>query len=248
MNDTAKRPPSILSRANISPETYTIQPLDGMRQHIAKRLADTARDIPHFSLVVEVEVDHLSEFRARHNGALGECDAKATFNDLILLASAYALKAVPAANASFTPEGIALHKHADIAIAVALENGLVTPIIRAADTKSLSVLSSEARDLIERARDMKLSPREYKGGTFCISNLSMFGVKQFTSIINEPHGMILSVGTREQRAVVKEGVLTIATMMTLTLNCDHRVVDGAIGAQFLSALKRFMENPETYCE
>jgi pyruvate dehydrogenase E2 component (dihydrolipoamide acetyltransferase) len=152
---------------------------------------------------------------------------------------------VPAANASFTPEGIALHHDADIAMAVAIDGGLITPIIRAAQTKGLAAIAKETKDLAARARSMKLAPQEFQGGTFSVSNLGMFGIRTFSSIINEPQGAILSVGAGEQRPVVKNGQLAIATVMSVTLTCDHRVVDGSIGAEFLLAFKAFIDDPAT---
>ena len=152
---------------------------------------------------------------------------------------------MPDANASYTPEGIALHRHADIAMAVAIDGGLITPIIRAAETKGLAQISKEAKDLAERARSGKLKPDEYQGGTFSVSNLGMFGIKSFASIINEPQGAILSVGAGEKRAVVKGDQVAAATVMTVTLTCDHRVVDGAIGAKWLQAFKPLIEDPLT---
>jgi pyruvate dehydrogenase E2 component (dihydrolipoamide acetyltransferase) len=156
-----------------------------------------------------------------------------------------ALKAVPEANASYSPEGIAMHHHADIAMAVAIEGGLITPIIRRAETKSLAEIATESKDLARRARERKLKPEEFQGGTFSVSNLGMFGIKSFASIINEPQGAIMSVGAGEQRPVVSNGQLAIATVMTVTLTCDHRVVDGAAGARFLQAFKPLIEDPVT---
>jgi pyruvate dehydrogenase E2 component (dihydrolipoamide acetyltransferase) len=170
---------------------------------------------------------------------------KVSVNDFVIRASALALKAVPDANASYTPEGLAMHHHADIAMAVAIDGGLITPIIRQAELKSLARIATEARDLANRARERKLKPEEFQGGTFSVSNLGMFGIKAFASIINEPQGAILSVGAGEQRPVVKNGQLAVATVMTVTLTCDHRVVDGAVGARFLQAFKPLIEDPIT---
>ena len=170
---------------------------------------------------------------------------KVSVNDLIIKAVAAALKVVPEANASFTPEGIALHHHADIAVAVAVDGGLITPIIRNAEDRSLADIATAMKDLAERARARKLKPDEFQGGTFSISNLGMFGIKSFASIINEPQGCILSVGAGERRPVVRGDAIVAATVMSVTLTCDHRVVDGAIGAKFLSAFKGFVEDPVT---
>jgi pyruvate dehydrogenase E2 component (dihydrolipoamide acetyltransferase) len=156
-----------------------------------------------------------------------------------------ALKRAPEANASYTPDGIAMHHHADVAMAVAVDGGLITPIIRQAETKGLAQIAAEAKDLAQRARTKKLKPEEFQGGTFTVSNLGMFGIKSFASIINEPQGAILSVGAGEKRPVVRDDQLAIATVMTVTLTCDHRVVDGATGARFLAAFKAMIEDPVT---
>jgi len=166
-------------------------------------------------------------------------------NDLVIKAAAIALIRAPDANASYTPEGIARHHHADIAVAVAVDGGLITPIVRQAEAKGVGQIAREMKDLAERARARKLKPEEYQGGTFSISNLGMYGIRSFASIINEPHGAILSVGAGEKRPVVRDGELAVATVMTVTLTCDHRVVDGAIGARFLSAFKVLVEDPVT---
>jgi pyruvate dehydrogenase E2 component (dihydrolipoamide acetyltransferase) len=162
---------------------------------------------------------------------------------MVIKAAAVALKRVPDANASYTPEGIAMHHHADIAMAVAIPGGLITPIIREAETKGLAQIAKEAKDLAARARDKKLKPDEFQGGTFSVSNLGMFGIKTFASIINEPQGAILSVGAGEKRAVVKGDEIVIANVMSVTLTCDHRVVDGAVGARWLAAFKELLEEP-----
>ncbi|MBP7650992.1 MAG: 2-oxo acid dehydrogenase subunit E2, partial [Phenylobacterium sp.] len=203
------------------------------------------RDVPHFPLTIDLEIDALLAGRARINAVLESQGVKVSVNDLIIKACAIALKQVPEANASFSPEGIALHHHADIAMAVAIDGGLITPIIRAAETKGLAQIATEAKDLAARARTRKLKPEEFQGGTFSVSNLGMFGIKAFSSILNEPQGAILSVGAGEQRPVVKNGQLAIATVMTVTLTCDHRVVDGAIGARWLQAFKVLIEDPIT---
>jgi pyruvate dehydrogenase E2 component (dihydrolipoamide acetyltransferase) len=215
-----------------------------MRKTIARRLTESFRDIPHFPLTIDLEIDRLLEARTRLNNTLGN-DIRISVNDFVIRAAALALKKVPEANASFTPEGIAMHKHADIAMAVAIDGGLITPIVRAAETKGLAQISAEVKDLAARAKAKKLKPEEFQGGTFSVSNLGMFGIKAFASIINEPQGAIMSVGAGEQRPVVKNGQLAVATVMTVTLTCDHRVVDGAIGAKFLAAFKPLIEEPLT---
>ena len=229
----------------ILPDTYTLQPLDGMRRTIAKRLTDSFRDVPHFPLTVDLEIDRLLEARGRINGALGKAGVRVSVNDILIKACALALKAVPAANASFTPKGVALHHHADVAVAVAIEGGLITPIIREAEGRTLADISKAMKDLAARARDRKLKPEEFQGGTFSLSNLGMFGIRSFGSILNQPQGMILSVGVGEKRPVVRGDSLAVATVMTVTLTCDHRVVDGATGAAWLQAFRTFVEDPVT---
>ena len=244
---TASEPRQIqsLEQMGIPAGSYDLVPLDGMGKTIARRMTDSFRDIPHFPLSIDLEIDRLLEARARINAALEKQGVKVSVNDIVVKAVALALKAEPHANASYTPEGVALHHHADIAVAVALEHGLITPIIRKAETLSLADISKQMKDLAERARSRKLKPEEYQGGTFSISNLGMMGIKSFASIINEPQGCILSVGAGEKRPVVKNDQLAIATVMSVTLTCDHRVVDGAIGARFLQTFKGFIEDPVT---
>ena len=232
------------TRLGITAGTYDLEPLDGMRRVIAKRLSDSNNNVPDFPLTIDCELDELLKMRKELNAKAPE-GIKVSVNDMLIRASALALKQVPAANASFSPEGIARHHHADVAVAVAIEGGLITPIVRHAENKGLSVISAEMKDLATRARDRKLKPQEYQGGTFSISNLGMMGIREFGSIINEPHGMILSVGAGSPRPVVKDGALAIATVMTVTLTCDHRVVDGALGAEWLQVFKRFIEEPIT---
>ena len=234
-----------LEQMGIAPGSYDLVPLDGMRKTIARRLTDSFRDVPHFPLNIDLEIDRLLDARVRINGALEARKIKVSVNDLIIKAAAAALKVVPEANASFTPDGIALHHHADIAVAVAIDGGLITPIIRHAESRSLADIAVSMKDLAERARTRKLKPEEFQGGTFSISNLGMMGIRSFASIINEPQGCILSVGAGDRRPVVHGDQLAIATVMSMTLTCDHRVVDGAIGARFLAAFKGFVEDPVT---
>jgi pyruvate dehydrogenase E2 component (dihydrolipoamide acetyltransferase) len=233
-----------LAKLGVEAGTYDLEPLSGMRKVVAKRLSASNNNVPDFPLIVDCEIDALLGMRKELNGQAPE-GVKVSVNDMIIRASALALKAVPAANASYTPDGIAYHKHADVAVAVAIEGGLITPIVRQAENKGLSIISSEMKDLAGRARTMRLKPQEYQGGTFSISNLGMMGIKSFGSIVNEPHGMILSIGAGAPRPVVKDGELAIATVMTVTLTCDHRVVDGALGAEWLGAFKRYIESPIT---
>ena len=234
-----------LEQQGIAPGSYDLIPLDGMRKAIARRLTDSFRDVPHFPLVIDCEIDGLLAARAQVNAMLEPQGVKVSVNDFVMKAVAMALKAVPEANASYTPEGIAMHHHADVAMAVAIDGGLITPIIRKAETKSLAEIATESKDLAKRARDRKLKPDEFQGGTFSVSNLGMFGIKSFASIINEPQGAIMSVGAGEKRPVVRGDKIEIATVMTVTLTCDHRVVDGAVGARFLQAFKPMIENPVT---
>ncbi len=234
-----------LEQMGIAPGSYDLRPLDGMGKIIARRMTDSFRDVPHFPLTIDLEIDRLLDARARINATLETRRVKVSVNDLVIKAAALALKAVPEANASYTPEGIALHHHADVAVAVALDHGLITPIVRAAETKTLAQIATEMKDLAGRARERKLKPEEFQGGTFSVSNLGMFGIKSFASIVNQPQGAILSVGAGEKRPVVHGDKLEVATVMSVTLTCDHRVVDGAIGARFLQAFKGFVEDPVT---
>ena len=234
-----------LEQMGIAPGTYDLIPLDGMRKTVARRMTESARDVPHFPLTIDLEIDALLAARAKINAMLEKSGGKVSVNDMVIKAAAVALMQVPEANASYSPEGIALHHHADIAMAVAVPGGLITPIIRGADTKGVAQIAREAKDLAERARTRKLKPEEFQGGTFSISNLGMFGIKSFSSIINEPQGAILSVGAGEKRPVVRGNELAVATVMTVTLTCDHRVVDGATGARWLAAFKPLIEDPIT---
>ena len=236
-------PRPTLEQLGIPPSSYDLVPLDLMRKTIAKRMTDSFRDVPHFPLTIDIEIDALLKARADINKRFGDSGVKVSVNDMCIKAAALALKMVPESNASYTPDGIAMHHHADIAVAVAIPHGLITPIIRAAETKGLAQISAEMADLAQRARDKKLKLEEFQGGTFSISNMGMMGIKSFASIINEPHGMIMSVGAGEKRPVVKNDAIAIATMMSVTVTCDHRVVDGALGAAFLKAFKGFLEDP-----
>jgi len=234
-----------LAQYGISADRYEIKKADNITKISAKRLSESFRDIPHFPLNVDCRLDALLKFRKDINAKTPE-GVKVSVNDILIKASGLALKKVPQANASWIEDGrIALHKHADVSVAVAIEGGLITPIIKDADQKGLAQISAEMKDLATRARDRKLKPEEYQGGTFSLSNLGMFGIASFSSIINPPQGMILSVGAGEERPVITDGALAKATVMTVTLTCDHRVVDGANGARWLSAFKGFIEDPIT---
>jgi pyruvate dehydrogenase E2 component (dihydrolipoamide acetyltransferase) len=224
---------------------HTAVPNSTMRKVIAKRLTESKQTVPHFYLTVDVELDALLALRkdlnARAEG-LGQ-SYKLSVNDLIIKAVALALKQVPAANASWTDEAIILWTDVDVSIAVATDGGLITPIIRKADQKGLATISNEMKELAKKARDGKLKPEEFQGGGFTISNLGMFGIRDFAAIINPPQGCILAVGAGEERPVVKGGALAVATVMSCTLSVDHRVVDGAVGAQFMAAFKKLIQDP-----
>ena len=236
--------PQILDDRVYAPDSYELKPLDGMRKTVAKRLTQSFMQVPHFPLNIDITLDNLLESRAAINAAAPK-DVKISVNDLLIKAAALALIDEPDCNASYTDKGIAYHKHANISVAVAVEGGLITPVIFKAEGKGLAEISEEMKDLAVRARDRKLKPQEYMGGTFSISNLGMFGIKSFASIINPPEGMILSVGAGEKRAVVDEtGAIVARTVMSVTLTCDHRVIGGAEGAKWLAAFKRYVETPE----
>jgi pyruvate dehydrogenase E2 component (dihydrolipoamide acetyltransferase) len=217
-----------------------------MRKVIARRLLESKQTVPHFYLTVNVELDALLELRARLNATSpkdGPGAFKLSVNDLIIKACAVALKRHPNVNASWTDEAILQYEDVDISIAVAIPDGLITPIVRKADALGLAAISNSMKDLGARAKAGKLKPDEYQGGGFSISNLGMFGISEFSAIINPPQSCILAVGAGEKRAVVKNDQLAIATEMSVTLSCDHRVVDGALGAQFLATLKGILEEP-----
>jgi pyruvate dehydrogenase E2 component (dihydrolipoamide acetyltransferase) len=215
-----------------------------MRKAIASRLQDSKQQAPHFYLTVDCVIDNLLEARKALNVKAGE-GIKISVNDMIIRAAAMALIAVPEANASWEGENTRLFRHADIAMAVAIDGGLITPIVWAAEQKGLAALSQVTADLAARARDGKLAASEYTGGSFTISNLGMFGVREFAAVINPPNGCILAVGAGEQRPIVIDGNLAVATVMSVTLSADHRAVDGAVGARWLQAFKGFVENPVT---
>jgi len=233
-----------LTKMGVEPGSYDLIPMNNIQRVVAKRLLSSHVNVPDFPLVIDCEIDALLSMRKELNTQVPE-GIKISVNDMLIRACALALKHVPEANASYTPDGIAMHKNADVAVAVAIDGGLITPIVRGANNKGLSSISSEMDDLIVRAKSRKLKPQEYQGGTFSISNLGMFGIREFGSIINEPHGMILSVGAGAPRPVVKDGAIAVATVMTVTLTCDHRVVDGALGAKWLQHFKRYVEQPIT---
>ncbi|KAB2718418.1 pyruvate dehydrogenase complex dihydrolipoamide acetyltransferase [Brucella intermedia] len=231
--------------------TYEIVPHDGMRKTIARRLVESKQTVPHFYLTIDCELDALLALRSQINAAApmiktekGEVPAyKLSVNDLVIKAVALALRDIPEANVSWTDGGMVKHKRADVGVAVSIPGGLITPIVRQSESKSLSAISNEMKDLAKRARDRKLKPEEYQGGSTSVSNLGMFGVKDFAAIINPPHATIFAIGAGEQRAVVKNGEIKVATVMSVTLSTDHRAVDGALAAELAQAFKRHIENP-----
>ena len=214
-----------------------------MRAIIAKRLLEAKTQIPHFYLEIEVDAEPLLAVRAQLNTAFEKEGVKLSVNDFILKASAEALRRVPGVNASWVGTGIQYHGAAHVSFAVAIEDGLITPVIRDTHTKSVFAISAEAKPLGKRAKEKKLKPEEFTGGTFCVSNLGMMGIERFSAIINPPNAAILAVGTTVTKPVVKNGSIVVGSTMVLTLSCDHRVVDGALGAQFLAALKDLLEKP-----
>jgi pyruvate dehydrogenase E2 component (dihydrolipoamide acetyltransferase) len=218
---------------------------------IAKRLQESKQTIPHFYVSVDCELDALLALRAQLNASApvkktekGDVPAyKLSVNDMVIKALALALRDVPEANVSWTDANMVKHKHADVGVAVSIPGGLITPIIRAAEEKSLSAISNAMKDLGKRAKERKLKPEEYQGGTTAVSNMGMMGVKNFAAVVNPPHATILAVGAGEERVVVKKGEMKIAQVMTVTLSTDHRAVDGALGAELLGAFKGYVENP-----
>jgi pyruvate dehydrogenase E2 component (dihydrolipoamide acetyltransferase) len=220
---------------------YRDEPASEIRRVIARRLVTSIGPVPHFFLTSEIEMDRAAEMRKSINGL--DPDLKISVNDIIIKVVASALVQHPAVNASFQDKFIRYYEHADIGVAVAIEDGLITPVIRSADQKSLSQIASEVRELAERARSRKLKPEEYTGATFSISNLGMFGIDEFTAVINPPEGGILAVGAMTAKPVVRDNEIVARQMMRVTMSCDHRVIDGATGAKFLQTVKKILENP-----
>jgi pyruvate dehydrogenase E2 component (dihydrolipoamide acetyltransferase) len=234
--------------ALFEPGSYEIVPHDGMRRTIAQRLTAAAQTIPHFYLTIDCDIGKLLAAREEINAAAPKDKEKKplyklSVNDFVIKAMAIALQRIPNCNVSWTESGMVKHKHSDIGVAVAMPGGLITPIIRKAETKTLSTISTEMKDFAARARARKLKPDEYQGGTTAISNLGMYGINHFTAVINPPHATILAVGTSEERAVVRNGRIEAAHMMSVTLSCDHRAIDGALGAELIGAFKMLIENP-----
>jgi len=234
--------------ALFEPGSYEIVPHDGMRRTIAQRLTASVQTVPHFYLTMDCDIGKLLAAREEINAAAPKDKEKKplyklSVNDFVIKAMAIALQRIPNTNVSWTEAGMLKHKHSDIGVAVAMPGGLITPIIRKAETKSLSTISAEMKDFAARARARKLKPDEYQGGTTAVSNLGMYGIKDFTAVINPPHATILAVGTSEERAVVRNGKIEAAHIMSVTLSCDHRAVDGALGAELIGAFKMLIENP-----
>jgi pyruvate dehydrogenase E2 component (dihydrolipoamide acetyltransferase) len=234
--------------ALFEPGSYEVVPHDGMRRTIAQRLTASIQTVPHFYLTMDCDIGKLLAAREEINASAPKDKEKKplyklSVNDFVIKAMAIALQRIPNCNVSWTEAGMLKHKHSDIGVAVAMPGGLITPIIRNAETKSLSTISGEMKDFAARARARKLKPEEYQGGTTAISNLGMYGIKDFTAVINPPHATILAVGTSEERAVVRGGKIEAAHIMSVTLSCDHRAVDGALGAELIGAFKMLIENP-----
>jgi pyruvate dehydrogenase E2 component (dihydrolipoamide acetyltransferase) len=234
--------------ALFEPGSYEVVPHDGMRRTIAQRLTASVQTVPHFYLTMDCDIGKLLVAREEINASAPKDKEKKplyklSVNDFVIKAMAIALQRIPNCNVSWTESGMLKHKHSDIGVAVAMPGGLITPIIRNAETKSLSTISAEMKDFAARARARKLKPEEYQGGTTAISNLGMYGIKDFTAVINPPHATILAVGTSEERAVVRGGKIEAAHIMSVTLSCDHRAVDGALGAELIGAFKMLIENP-----
>jgi pyruvate dehydrogenase E2 component (dihydrolipoamide acetyltransferase) len=230
------------------PGSYEVIPHDGMRRTIAQRLTASVQTVPHFYLTIDCDIGKLLAAREQINETAPKDKEKKplyklSVNDFVIKALAVALQRIPNANVSWTEGGMLKHKHSDVGVAVAMPGGLITPIIRNAETKSLSTISGEMKDFAARARARKLKPEEYQGGTTAVSNLGMYGIKDFTAVINPPHATILAVGTSEERAVVRGGKIEAAHIMSVTLSCDHRAVDGALGAELIGAFRMLIENP-----
>jgi pyruvate dehydrogenase E2 component (dihydrolipoamide acetyltransferase) len=230
------------------PGSYDVVPHDGMRRTIAQRLTASIQNVPHFYLTIDCDIGKLLVAREEINAAAPKDKEKKplyklSVNDFVIKAMAVSLQKIPNCNVSWTEGGMLKHKHSDVGVAVAMPGGLITPIIRKAETKTLSAISGEMKDFAARARARKLKPEEYQGGTTAVSNLGMYGINHFTAVINPPHATILAVGTSEERPVVRSGKIEIASIMSVTLSCDHRAIDGALGAELIGAFKQLIENP-----
>jgi pyruvate dehydrogenase E2 component (dihydrolipoamide acetyltransferase) len=234
--------------ALFEPGSYEVIPHDGMRRTIAQRLTASIQNVPHFYLTIDCDIGKLVAAREEINAAAPKDKEKKplykiSVNDFVIKAMAVALQKIPNCNVSWTEGGMVKHRHSDVGVAVAMPGGLITPIIRKAETKTLSTISNEMKDFAARARARKLKPEEYQGGTTAVSNLGMYGINHFTAVINPPHATILAVGTSEERPVVRSGKIEIAQIMSVTLSCDHRAIDGALGAELIGAFRQLIENP-----
>ncbi len=241
---SAPAAPAVAARAGVRLPPTTVK-LSQMRKTIARRLVESKQTVPHFYLTIDVDAGPLVDARAKINADLEKQKEKISVNDLLIKACAVALRRVPAVNSSFTPDALVHHQVVDISVAVAVPDGLLTPVVRDADQLGVLAISKAVRDLAARAKDKKLKPEEMTGGTFSISNLGMFGIEQFAAVINPPEGAILAVGVVREEPVVKDGAVVPGQRLRMTLSCDHRVVDGAVGAEFLAVLKRLVESPVT---
>ncbi|MEZ5841941.1 MAG: pyruvate dehydrogenase complex dihydrolipoamide acetyltransferase [Hyphomicrobiales bacterium] len=244
----ASGPSSAEVKVTFAGDDYEAVPHDTMRKVIARRLTESKQTVPHFYLAVDCRLDALLEMREKINagapkGADGKPAFKLSVNDFVIKALGLSLRDVPDANVTWTEEAMLRHRRSDVGVAVAIPGGLITPVVRGVESKTLTTISAEMKDFAARARARKLMPEEYTGGTTAISNLGMFGIKEFSAVINPPHATILAVGAGEERAVVENGAVVIANVMTVTLSTDHRAVDGALGAELIGAFKRYIENP-----
>ena len=237
----AVEPAQFRPAAIATASAYRDEPATQIRQTIAKRLVTSLGPVPHFFLTTDIEMDRAAEMRRGINAL--DPDLKISINDIIIKVTAAALMQHPEVNASYQEKFVRYYEHADIGVAVAIEDGLITPVVRAADQKSLSQIASEVRELAERARAKRLQPEEYTGATFSISNLGMFGIDEFTAVINPPEGAILAIGAMTPKPVVRDNEIVVRQMMRVTMSCDHRVIDGATGAKFLQTFKKILENP-----
>ncbi|MFC0305692.1 2-oxo acid dehydrogenase subunit E2, partial [Rhizorhabdus histidinilytica] len=239
----APKPAAAPAQAGPDEIPHEVVKLSNMRKVIARRLTESMQQSPHIFLTVDIRLDPLLKLRGQLNASLEARGVKLSVNDLLIKALAVALMEVPDCNVSFAGDTLIQYKRADISVAVAIPGGLITPIIKGADTKSVAAIATEAKDLAQRAKEGKLQPHEYQGGTASISNMGMFGIKQFTAVINPPQAMIMAVGAGEKRPYVVDDALSTATVMSVTGSFDHRAIDGAVGAQLMQAFKRLVENP-----
>jgi pyruvate dehydrogenase E2 component (dihydrolipoamide acetyltransferase) len=239
---SAAAPPAPIARSDFEPE-FELEKLSSMRKTIARRLTESKQQVPHFYLTIDVDAEPLAAARASINAELADSGEKISLNDLLIKACAVALRRVPAVNASFLGDSVAYHDRVDISVAVAIPDGLVTPVVRNADQLGVLAIARTVKDLAARAKDKKLKPEEFQNGTFSISNLGMFGIDDFSAVINPPEGAILAVSAVRDEPVVKKGAVVPGKRLALTLSCDHRVIDGAVGAEWLKMLRGLLESP-----